>query len=81
MADPLGCRDGTLILTLLTNRAMNMSKSSIIGVLAMLAALVAAPVSAADYKIGVVQAVRVLEAAPQAEAAAPAACAARRPVS
>ncbi|HMM78108.1 MAG TPA: OmpH family outer membrane protein [Gammaproteobacteria bacterium] len=48
---------------------MNMSKSSIIGVLAMLAAFAAAPVFAADYKIGVVQAVRVLEAAPQAEAA------------
>lgn len=69
MGGPEGCRYGTLYTILLTNRAMNMSKSSIIGVLAMLAAFAATPVFAADYKIGVVQAVRVLEAAPQAEAA------------
>ena len=46
-----------------------MSKVSFIGVLGLLAAVVATPAVAADYKIGVVQAVRVLEAAPQAEAA------------
>jgi outer membrane protein len=48
---------------------MNMSKVSIIGVLGLLAAVAGAPAMAADYKIGVVAAVRVLEAAPQAEAA------------
>ncbi len=48
---------------------MNMSKVSIIGVLGVLAAVAGAPAMAADYKIGVVAAVRVLEAAPQAEAA------------
>jgi outer membrane protein len=48
---------------------MNMSKVSIIGVLGMVAAMAAGPVAAADYKIGVVAAVRVLEAAPQAEVA------------
>ena len=48
---------------------MNMSKVSIIGVLGVLAAVAGAPAIAADYKIGVVAAVRVLEAAPQAEAA------------
>lgn len=46
-----------------------MSKVSIIGVLGLLAAVAGAPASAADYKIGVVAAVRVLEAAPQAEVA------------
>ncbi len=46
-----------------------MSKVSIIGVLGLLAAVAGAPAMAADYKIGVVAAVRVLEAAPQAEAA------------
>lgn len=46
-----------------------MSKVSIIGVLGVLAAVAGAPAMAADYKIGVVAAVRVLEAAPQAEAA------------
>lgn len=46
-----------------------MSKVRIIGVLGMMAALAGAPAMAADYKIGVVAAVRVLEAAPQAEVA------------
>lgn len=46
-----------------------MSKVSIIGVLGLLVAVAAAPAIAADYKIGVVAAVRVLEAAPQAELA------------
>ena len=47
-----------------------MSKVRVIGVLGLMAALAGAPAAmAADYKIGVVAAVRVLEAAPQAEAA------------
>ena len=50
--------------------AINMSKVRVIGVLGLMAALAGAPAAmAADYKIGVVAAVRVLEAAPQAEAA------------
>lgn len=46
-----------------------MSKLRMIGVLGLLAAMGAGSAMAADYKIGVVAAVRVLEAAPQAEVA------------
>lgn len=46
-----------------------MPKLNLLFALGLGAALVSSNLAAADYKIGVVQAVRVLEAAPQAEAA------------